>query len=90
MKAFFRILVALVAVILSIAVPSFEMVSALLGGTFGFLICVIFPVGFHLKMFHGQIPKRQVLLDWIYIVVCAILGIVGTVWEFLPRDWIGV
>ena len=90
MKAFFRIMVAVLAVVLAVAVPSFELISALLGGTFGFLICVIFPVGFHLKMFNGQIAKRQVVLDWIFIIVAAILGTVGTVWEFLPRDWVGV
>lgn len=88
MKVFFRLFVALLAVILAVVVPSFEMIAALLGGFFGFLICVIFPVGFHLKMFHGQISKRQTVLDWIFIVVAAILGIFGTVWEFLPQDWI--
>ena len=89
MKAFFRIFVALIAVVLAIAVPSFELISALLGGTFGFLICIIFPVGLHLKIFQGQIPKRQVIIDWVFIVVATILGVVGTVWEFLPKDWIG-
>lgn len=89
MKATFRIMVALLAVILAVAVPSFELISALLGGTFGFLICVIFPIGFHLKMFQGQIPQREVFLSWVYIAIASILGIVGTIWEFLPEGWIG-
>ena len=88
MKAFFRILIAVLAIILAIAFPSFELIAALLGCAFGFLNCVIFPVGFHLKMFNGQISKRQLLLDWTYIAVATILGIVGTIWEFLPRTWI--
>ncbi len=90
MKAIFRILIALIAIVLAIVVPSFETIAALLGGFYGFLICVIMPIGLHLKIFHGQIPKRQVVLDWFYIGVSAILAIVGTVWEFLPRGWIGV
>ena len=48
------------------------------------------PVGFHLKMFQGQISRRQLVLDWTFIAVAAVLGIVGTVWEFLPRGWMGL
>lgn len=88
-KSIFRLMVALIAIVLAIAVPRFETIAALLGGFFGFLICVIMPVGFHLKIFRGQIPPRQVALDWIYIAISAILAVVGTVWEFLPREWIG-
>jgi vesicular inhibitory amino acid transporter len=90
LKAFFRVLVTVVAVLLAIKVPSFELISALLGCAFGFLICVIMPVGFHMKLFYGQMTRRQIWLDWMYIGISAILGIVGTVWEFLPRSWMGL
>ena len=90
MKALFRVLVTLVAVIVAIFVPSFELVSALMGGTFGFLICIMMPVAFHLKMFQGQISKNQAVLDWVAIVVSTVLGVAGTVWEFLPRGWMGL
>ena len=90
MKALFRIVITLVAVVIAIVIPSFELISALMGGAFGFLICVIMPVAFHLRMFQGQISKRQLALDWAAIVVSAILAIVGTVWEFLPRNWMGL
>lgn len=90
LKTFFRLLVTFLAVILAIAIPSFELISALMGGAFGFLICVIMPVGFHLKMFQGQMTRRQVAVDWGFIVVSAVLGVVGTVWEFLDRGWMGL
>ena len=90
LRAFFRILVTVVAVIVAIEVPSFELIAALLGCAFGFLICVILPAGFHMKMFYGQMTKRQITIDSAYIVISAILGIVGTVWEFLPRGWMGL
>jgi solute carrier family 32 (vesicular inhibitory amino acid transporter) len=61
-----------------------------MGAAFCFLICVILPVIFHLKMFHGQLKKRQVVLDWCLIVVSLILGTAGTVWEFLPRRWMDI
>lgn len=90
MRALFRVLVTVVAVIVAIEVPSFELIAALLGCAFGFLICVILPVVFHLKIFYGQLSRRQISLDWVYITISAILGIVGTVWEFLPRSWMGL
>lgn len=43
------------------------------------------PAVFHLKLFRGRINKRELILDWTLIVVSTIFGIVGTVWEFLPR-----
>ena len=61
-----------------------------MGGMFGFLICIIMPIGFHLVMFRDQIGKPQLLLDWLFILGSALLGIVGTVWEFLPREWMGL
>ena len=86
----FRLGVTVIVVVLAILVPSFELISAIMGSAFCFLICVILPVAFHLKMFKGHILKRQLLLDWILILVSIVLGILGTVWEFLPRDWMGI
>ena len=88
LRVVFRVLVSVCTVILAILIPSFELVSALMGGLFGYLICIIIPLALHLKMFQGQIRTRQIILDWILIVISAILGVSGTVWEFLPRDWI--
>ena len=84
----FRVLICVGIVALAIAIPSFELVSALMGGLFGYLICIIIPLALHLKMFQGQLRRRQILLDWELIIVAALLGISGTVWEFLPQGWI--
>lgn len=90
LRIFFRILVPILTVAIAIAIPSFELISALMGGLFGYLICVIIPIAFHLKMFGGQMTRRQLILDWTMMVVSLILAIVGTVWEFLPRRWVGL
>ena len=90
LKAVFRLLVTLVAVVIAMAVPSFELISALMGGLFGVLICIILPMAFHLRMFQGQIRRRQTVLEWTAILISTILGVVGTVWEFLPRKWMGL
>ena len=90
LKAVFRLGTTVIVVVLAIIVPSFELISAIMGAAFCFLICVILPAVFHLKMFQGQITRRQRIFDWTLIVVSIILGIVGTVWEFLSRDWMGL
>lgn len=58
-----------------------------MGGTFGLLTCVILPIAFHLHMFRGQIVKKWLLVDWMLMLSSAVLTVVGTVWEFLPRGW---
>lgn len=74
---------------MAIGIPSFELIAAILGGLFGYLICIIVPITFHLKMFRGQMSRRQLIIDWMVILISLVLGVVGTVWEFLPREWIG-
>ncbi|EMD00301.1 hypothetical protein BAUCODRAFT_63649 [Baudoinia panamericana UAMH 10762] len=90
LEAVFRIGVNVIIVVLALVVPSFEVISAIMGATFCFLICVILPVLFHLKMFRGQIPRSQLIFDWTVIVVCTILAVAGTVWEILPKSWMGL
>jgi solute carrier family 32 (vesicular inhibitory amino acid transporter) len=90
LKGIFRLGTTVIIVVVAIVVPSFEMISAIMGAAFCFLICVILPIVFHLKMFKGQIPPRQLFLDWTLIVLSIVLGTAGTVWEFLPRDWMGL
>ncbi|RMZ01391.1 hypothetical protein D0860_07634 [Hortaea werneckii] len=90
LRAVFRIGVTCTIVLLAILVPSFEVISAIMGAAFCFLICVILPVTFHLKMFGREISWREVLCNWALILGSAVLGIAGTVWEFLPKDWMGL
>lgn len=73
---------------IAILIPSFEIFSALMGGTFGFLTCVILPIGFHLHMFRDQISPKRMVVDWALIIASAVLAIFGTIWEFLPRGWL--
>ena len=86
----FRLGVTVVIVLLAIVVPSFELISAIMGAAFCFLICIILPAIFHLKMFKGQLKRWQVILDWVLIILSVVLGVAGTVWEFLPRSWMGL
>ncbi|RMY00683.1 hypothetical protein D0868_08877 [Hortaea werneckii] len=90
LRAVFRIRVTCTIVLLAILVPSFEVISAIMGVAFCFLMCVVLPVTFHLKMFGREISRREALLNWALILGSAVLGIAGTIWEFLPKDWLGL
>ncbi|RMY42984.1 hypothetical protein D0865_11574 [Hortaea werneckii] len=90
LRAVFRIGVTCTIVSLAILVPSFEVISAIMGAAFCSLICVILPATFHLKMFGGEISRREALFNWALILSSAALGIAGTVWGFLPKEWMGL
>ncbi|KAL2055154.1 hypothetical protein ABVK25_004492 [Lepraria finkii] len=80
-----RVLTVVVIVVLAILVPSFDTVMALLGSAMAFSICIVLPLAFHLKLFGNEIGKTEKGLNWFLIIICSIMGIVGTVWVFLPK-----
>ena len=41
-------------------------------------------------MFGRETSRREVLCNWALILGSAVLGTAGTVWEFLPKDWMGL
>ena len=90
LRVAFRILTVVVIVLLAIVVPSFEVASAIMGAAFCFSICVIVPCAFHLKMFGKELTRSRRFWDWTLIGVSTVLAIFGTVWEFLPKHWMGI
>ena len=88
-KGTIRVLSILVITVLAIIVPSFDKIMALMGSALCFTICVIMPLSFYLKLFGKDISLKERILDWVLIVVCSILAIIGTVSAFLPREKIG-
>ncbi len=51
-----------------------------------FSICIILPLSFNLKLFHEELKRSETVCNWILIVVCSVMAVVGTVWVFLPRE----
>lgn len=84
-QGFIRIFVTGIIVLVSILVPSFDTVMALLGSAMAFSICVILPVAFYLKLFSHEVKLAEKVFDWFLIVICSILAVIGTVWVFLPK-----
>ncbi|KAI9672119.1 MAG: hypothetical protein M1831_001932 [Alyxoria varia] len=81
--------VIVVFTFLAILIPSFDRVMSLLGSLACSLVCVVLPVGFHLRIFESQLSKRKKLVDWGLLGLFAALGFVGTVFACLPKKWLG-
>lgn len=88
-KAIIRLLVLVVIIFIAIIFPSFDSIMALMGSALCFTICVVFPLAFYLKIFGKEISLQERILDWVLIVVCSIMAVIGTAWTFFPRDIIG-
>lgn len=84
-----RFFVVVVLLFISIVFPAFDSVCAFLGAALCTLISVILPISFHLKLFWKDISVRERIMSWVLLVVFSLLGIVGTVWTFLPKHVIG-
>ncbi|KAG5935225.1 hypothetical protein E4U53_000480 [Claviceps sorghi] len=89
-RAVIRVVVVLVLLGISILFPAFDSVCAFLGAALCSLISIILPISFYLKLYHKDITKRERAISWLLLVVFSILGLVGTVWTFLPKHLIGV
>ncbi len=85
-----RVLVLVVIVVIAILIPNFDTIMALMGSCLCFTICVILPVAFHLKTFQSSISVQERVLDWVLIVVCSILAVVGTIFAFMPKEKLGL
>ncbi|ORX77520.1 hypothetical protein K493DRAFT_412476 [Basidiobolus meristosporus CBS 931.73] len=84
----FRTMLCLFVCLVAILIPGFHRVMALLGSFSCFTISAILPLACHLQLFKEQLGRKQKFLDWALIIICAILAVVGTVWTFLPSEWI--
>ena len=85
-----RVGVVLVLLFISVVFPAFDSVCAFLGAALCTLISVVLPIAFYLKLFGAQIGTREKVSLWVILVVFSVLGLVGTVWTFLPKDLVGV
>ncbi|WWC92562.1 uncharacterized protein L201_007521 [Kwoniella dendrophila CBS 6074] len=95
-KAIFRVISRTIVtgfcVITAILLPGFGKVMAFLGSFSAFLICIILPLLFHMRLSSNLEPesesttsaKWQRFFHWVLIGICTVLMVAGTVWAFLP------
>lgn len=89
-RGLIRLSVVLILLLISIAFPAFDSVCAFLGAALCTLISIILPISFYLKLFWKDTTFREQVLLWSLLVVFSILGTVGTIWTFLPKELIGL
>ena len=85
-----RVAVVLVLLVISIVFPAFDSVCAFLGAALCTLISIILPISFYLKLYWEDISFRELVMFYVLLVIFSILGVMGTVWTFLPKHLIGV
>lgn len=63
---------------------------ALMGASLCMIICIVFPISFHLKIFGSKLGIREWLANWALLLVGTVMGVVGTVYAFIPKEELGV
>ena len=84
-----RVTVVVVLLFISIVFPAFDAVCAFLGAALCTLISIILPISFHLKLFWRDISVKERIISGILLLLFSFLGLIGTIWTFLPRHMIG-
>ncbi|WWD07224.1 hypothetical protein V865_005321 [Kwoniella europaea PYCC6329] len=87
-----RTVITALCVATAILLPGFGKVMAFLGSFSAFVICIILPLLFQLKLAPHLIPSTETSASgrlqksghWILVGICSLLMIAGTVWAFLP------
>lgn len=77
------LIVTLLIGLTAIVLPGFEKVMAFLGAFLACATCIIGPLLAHLKLFHREMRRREIILQTILLVLGFIMAIIGTVWSFL-------
>lgn len=90
LKGLIRVLITVVFVVFAILVPDFDRIMSLLGSVACFSICIILPLAFHLKIFGKEIPRSERWANWALIVISSVLAVVGTAFNFIPKETLGV
>ncbi|KLT40369.1 hypothetical protein CC85DRAFT_297557 [Cutaneotrichosporon oleaginosum] len=90
-RAVMRIVITAAGTVVAIVLPGFEKVMAFLGSFSAFLICIILPIAFYLRLAPSVLGVKEEgkaralrVLHLVILVVSTILMCMGTVWAFLP------
>jgi solute carrier family 32 (vesicular inhibitory amino acid transporter) len=91
-RASIAIMANIIQLGISIGVPDFDSIMALMGSALCFTICILMPVSFYLRIFESdgkEIGTLERLVCYILLVVCGGLALLGTVFAILPKHKIG-
>ncbi|KAI3981723.1 hypothetical protein MKX01_009549 [Papaver californicum] len=74
-------LLLIIVLVLAIAIPFFETVLSLTGSLVCIFVSAILPIAFYLEIFKQKIPLHSFVIHLIIIVICFVVGIMGTVYN---------
>jgi len=78
-SAVVKVVLTILALIVSIYVPSFSYICALVGMICTMSVSIIFPAMAHLKMFGPRLSMWEKFLDWVFVLVGLFLAVAGTI-----------
>jgi solute carrier family 32 (vesicular inhibitory amino acid transporter) len=73
-----KLIFTALALVVSIYVPSFSFLCALVGMICTMSVSVIFPAAAHLQMFGPSLSPTEKILDWAFVILGFVMAIVGT------------
>ncbi|KAF2669338.1 hypothetical protein BT63DRAFT_425074 [Microthyrium microscopicum] len=85
-RVLIRVGIVVVFVVIAMLFPSFDRIMTLLGSVCCFSICIMLPVGFHLRLFGHEFGKSEKMLNWGLLIASTIMAVVSTVFACLPRE----
>ncbi|EEH36965.2 vacuolar amino acid transporter 1 [Paracoccidioides lutzii Pb01] len=85
-----RIATIVLITYIAIVFPYFDRIMALIGASLCITICIILPIVFYMKIFGSRISFQERVADWLLLIVCSIMAVVGTAWAFIPKENIGL
>ncbi|KAG1184459.1 hypothetical protein G6F36_007676 [Rhizopus arrhizus] len=63
--------------------PNFDRVISLLGAFFSFFISAIFPLVCHIKLFRQTMPRWELWINHLLLVLASFMAITGTIKSFI-------
>ncbi|KAI3952723.1 hypothetical protein MKW98_021639 [Papaver atlanticum] len=74
-------LLLIIVLVLAIAIPFFETVLSLTGSFVCIFVSAILPIAFYLEIFRKKVPLPSFVIHLIIIVICFVVGIMGTIYN---------
>jgi solute carrier family 32 (vesicular inhibitory amino acid transporter) len=74
-----KFVMTVLALIVALYVPSFNLICALVGMICTMSVSVIFPAAAHLKMFHKKLSLIEKCFDWIMVIAGCFVAVIGTI-----------
>ena|SRR5436305_11991043 len=87
-KIIIRVFTISMFVIVAIIFPAFDRIMALMGSMLCITICIILPLLFYLKLFDEEVSRKERTFHYILIGAGSAMAVVGSIWAFIPKEFL--